>query len=53
MGIDETGNQNAIGGIDDCHGVTGYCNIWPDLTDLAILDQHVRLREVTDLSIKG
>jgi hypothetical protein len=51
VGIDESGNQNVVCSVDDgC-----FCrhrNIRPHRGDLAILDQHVGLDEVSDLAVE-
>ena len=44
VGVDEARNDDAVRGVDDCGGIDGDRDIRPDLANLAILDQQVRLR---------
>src|SRR6516225_1664617 len=53
VGVDETGNDDPVRGIDDRGHIARHLDIRPNLADLAALDQHVRLREVADLPVEG
>ncbi len=53
MGVDEAGNDDSVRGVDDRDCIARHLDVWPDLADLAALDQHVRLREVADLPVEG
>src|SRR5262249_7329745 len=50
VGIDEAGDDDAIGGIDNRGVSRGKAGT--HLANLAIFDQHVGLREVPDLTIE-
>jgi len=50
VGVDEAGDHDAIGGID--HRSVGGGDAGAHLANLAILDEHVGLREVADLPVE-
>ena len=52
MGVDETRQHDAVGGIDHRGGGAGHRDVRANLVDLAVLDQHVSLGEVADLTVE-
>ena len=52
MGVDEAGNDDAVGRIDHRAASPETAMFGPDLADLAVLDQHVGLGEVADLPVE-
>ena len=53
MRVDEARHYDAIGGVDHRCVVARNCDARPDFADLAVLDQHIRLREVADAAVEG
>ncbi len=47
------GMHDAVRRVDHRRGVARHRDIRPDLADLAVLDQHVGLREVADCAVEG
>jgi len=48
VGVDESGNDDPVRGVDHGHRVFRHGNIRADFANLAVLDQHVGLREIAD-----
>ncbi len=53
VSVDEARNDDPIRSVDHGHRVSRHREVRPDLANLAVLNQHVRLREVADPSIEG
>ena len=53
MRVDEARHHDAIGGVDHRCVVVRNCDARPDFADLAVLDQHIGLREVADAAVEG
>src|SRR5438552_1136196 len=52
VGVDEAGNDDPMGGVDDRGGLGRRCDVGRDLADLAVLDQHVSAHEVADFGVE-
>ena len=53
MGVHETGNDDPVSRIDEGGRVVGDRDVGTDFADFAVLDQHIRLREVADFLVEG
>ena len=51
--VDEAGQHDAVGRIDNRGGVARDRDVRPHLADIAVLDQHVGAGEVAELAVEG
>ena len=52
MGVDESGYDDPVRGIDFGHCVSRHGDIRTDFADLSVFDQHVCLCEIADLRVE-